>query len=130
MAGEEGERGKAVIVGGSIAGISCAHALTLAGWNVLVLEKTPLRPTGSPTHWFWSWTQLFLQTNHSIMASTLTTTTPTQHHSASNHCSGLSSLLLVLCQIFNLYFINFDIKLKFFYISNFEIFWFSNFKNE
>ncbi|BAT82302.1 hypothetical protein LR48_Vigan187s001700 [Vigna angularis] len=45
----EGERGKAVIVGGSIAGISCAHALTLAGWDVLVLEKTPSSPTGSPT---------------------------------------------------------------------------------
>ncbi|WVY91549.1 hypothetical protein V8G54_037063 [Vigna mungo] len=45
----EGERGKAVIVGGSIAGISCAHALILAGWDVLVLEKTPSSPTGSPT---------------------------------------------------------------------------------
>ncbi|KAK7377254.1 hypothetical protein VNO80_02676 [Phaseolus coccineus] len=45
----EGKRGKAVIVGGSIAGMSCAHALTLAGWDVLVLEKTPSSPTGSPT---------------------------------------------------------------------------------
>jgi len=52
-------------------------------------------------HWCWSWTQLSLPTNHSIMASTLTTTTPTQHHSASDHWSGLSSLLLIFCQIFN-----------------------------
>ncbi|TKY58167.1 3-hydroxybenzoate 6-hydroxylase [Spatholobus suberectus] len=40
---------RAVIVGGSIAGISSAHALTLAGWNVIVLEKTNAPPTGSPT---------------------------------------------------------------------------------
>ncbi|KAL2318110.1 hypothetical protein Fmac_031986 [Flemingia macrophylla] len=45
----EGEKPKAVIVGGSIAGISSAHALTLAGWEVLVLEKTTSPPTGSPT---------------------------------------------------------------------------------
>ncbi|XP_020239310.1 uncharacterized protein LOC109818277 [Cajanus cajan] len=45
----EGEKPKAVIVGGSIAGISSAHALTLAGWDVLVLEKTTSPPTGSPT---------------------------------------------------------------------------------
>lgn len=38
-----------MIVGGSIAGISSAHALTLAGWDVLVLEKTTSPPTGSPT---------------------------------------------------------------------------------
>ncbi|KAL9330894.1 hypothetical protein ACSQ67_000504 [Phaseolus vulgaris] len=44
----EGKRGKAVIVGGSIAGISCAHALTLAGWDVLVLEKTPLLQLEAP----------------------------------------------------------------------------------
>ncbi|XP_061356266.1 uncharacterized protein LOC133300708 [Gastrolobium bilobum] len=45
----EGEKPKAVIVGGSIAGISCAHSLTLAGWDVLVIEKTTSPPTGSPT---------------------------------------------------------------------------------
>ncbi|CAJ1972110.1 unnamed protein product [Sphenostylis stenocarpa] len=45
----EGEKPKAVIVGGSIAGLSTARALTLAGWDVLVLEKTILSPTGSPT---------------------------------------------------------------------------------
>ncbi|XP_020201788.1 uncharacterized protein LOC109787657 [Cajanus cajan] len=45
---EEGKP-RAVIVGGSIAGISSAHALTLAGWNVLVLEKTNAPPSGSPT---------------------------------------------------------------------------------
>lgn len=38
-----------MIIGGSIAGISSAHALTLAGWDVLVLEKTTSPPTGSPT---------------------------------------------------------------------------------
>ncbi|RAL52952.1 hypothetical protein DM860_007720 [Cuscuta australis] len=48
---KEGERkGKAVVVGGSIAGISCAHALIRAGWDVVVLEKTPAPPTaGIPT---------------------------------------------------------------------------------
>lgn len=40
---------KAVIVGGSIAGICCAHALITAGWDVVVIEKTPQPPTGSPT---------------------------------------------------------------------------------
>jgi len=45
----EGRKAKAVIVGGSIGGISSAHALILAGWDVLVLEKTTSPPTGSPT---------------------------------------------------------------------------------
>ncbi|XP_015571627.1 6-hydroxynicotinate 3-monooxygenase isoform X2 [Ricinus communis] len=40
---------KAIIVGGSIAGISCAHALILAGWNAVVLEKSNSPPKGSPT---------------------------------------------------------------------------------
>ncbi|CDP04813.1 unnamed protein product [Coffea canephora] len=40
---------KAVVVGGSIAGISCAHALINAGWDVVVLEKTCAPPSGSPT---------------------------------------------------------------------------------
>ncbi|XP_027332154.1 uncharacterized protein LOC113847330 [Abrus precatorius] len=48
MVGESGKP-RAVIVGGSIAGISGAHALTLAGWDVLVLEKTDTPPTGSST---------------------------------------------------------------------------------
>ena len=47
MVGEE--KPKAVIVGGSIAGISSAHALKLAGWDLVVLEKTTAPPTGSPT---------------------------------------------------------------------------------
>ncbi|KAL6345009.1 hypothetical protein AAG906_007740 [Vitis piasezkii] len=46
---EKQPKPKAIIVGGSIAGVSCAHALTLAGWNVVVLEKTCAPPTGSPT---------------------------------------------------------------------------------
>ncbi|CAN6583614.1 unnamed protein product [Malus baccata var. baccata] len=40
---------KAVIVGGSIAGVSCAHTLVLTGWNVLVVEKSCAPPTGSQT---------------------------------------------------------------------------------
>ncbi|KAF3447185.1 hypothetical protein FNV43_RR12365 [Rhamnella rubrinervis] len=40
---------KAIIVGGSIAGESCAHALILAGWDVVVLEKSYAPPTASPT---------------------------------------------------------------------------------
>ncbi|KAL5783176.1 hypothetical protein ACOSP7_008205 [Xanthoceras sorbifolium] len=46
---EKKRRAKAVIVGGSIAGISSAHALISAGWDVLVLEKSAGPPTGSPT---------------------------------------------------------------------------------
>ncbi|XP_030543124.1 6-hydroxynicotinate 3-monooxygenase-like isoform X2 [Rhodamnia argentea] len=42
-------KAKAVIVGGSIAGLSCAHALILAGWDVVVVEKSSAPPTGSPT---------------------------------------------------------------------------------
>jgi 2-polyprenyl-6-methoxyphenol hydroxylase-like FAD-dependent oxidoreductase len=36
-----GEMGKAlaVVVGGSMAGLACAHATTTAGWNAVVLEK-------------------------------------------------------------------------------------------
>ncbi|KAK3212555.1 hypothetical protein Dsin_017261 [Dipteronia sinensis] len=45
----EKKRAKAVIVGGSIAGISCAHALISAGWDVILLEKSAGPPTGSPT---------------------------------------------------------------------------------
>ncbi|KAL3746622.1 hypothetical protein ACJRO7_015566 [Eucalyptus globulus] len=40
---------KAVIVGGSIAGVSCAHALIRAGWDVVVIEKSRKPPKGSPT---------------------------------------------------------------------------------
>ncbi|XP_022731066.1 uncharacterized protein LOC111285742 [Durio zibethinus] len=43
------KKAKATIVGGSIAGVSCAHALTSGGWEVVVLEKTSAPPTGSPT---------------------------------------------------------------------------------
>ncbi|XVF88171.1 hypothetical protein PTKIN_Ptkin19aG0028900 [Pterospermum kingtungense] len=46
---EKKSKGKAIIVGGSIAGVSCAHALTSVGWEVVVLEKTGAPPTGSPT---------------------------------------------------------------------------------
>ncbi|KAL5729489.1 hypothetical protein ACHQM5_002432 [Ranunculus cassubicifolius] len=40
---------KAVVVGGSIGGVSCAHSLIKAGWDVVVIEKTPAPPSGSPT---------------------------------------------------------------------------------
>ncbi|KAJ6804378.1 uncharacterized protein M6B38_182940 [Iris pallida] len=40
---------KAIVVGGSIAGLSCAHALIGAGWDVTVIEKTMSAPTGSPS---------------------------------------------------------------------------------
>ncbi|KAK6162152.1 hypothetical protein DH2020_001993 [Rehmannia glutinosa] len=46
---EEKRKGKAVVVGGSIAGLSCAHALIAAGWEVVVLEKTSSPPTGCAT---------------------------------------------------------------------------------
>ncbi|KAL3844117.1 hypothetical protein ACJIZ3_001520 [Penstemon smallii] len=46
---EAKRQGKAVVVGGSIAGICCAHALIAAGWDVVVLEKTPSPPTGCAT---------------------------------------------------------------------------------
>ncbi|KAL7616259.1 hypothetical protein Lser_V15G01649 [Lactuca serriola] len=42
-------KGRAVVVGGSIAGVCSAHALLSAGWEVMVLEKTTAPPTGSPT---------------------------------------------------------------------------------
>ncbi|KAL0312059.1 UNVERIFIED_CONTAM: Aurachin C monooxygenase/isomerase [Sesamum radiatum] len=45
----EKRKGKAVVVGGSIAGLSCAHALIAAGWEVVVLEKTCSPPTGCAT---------------------------------------------------------------------------------
>ncbi|XP_050213737.1 uncharacterized protein LOC126665077 [Mercurialis annua] len=43
------KRAKAIIVGGSIAGISCAHALISAGWDVVVLEKSSSPPKSSAT---------------------------------------------------------------------------------
>ncbi|GKC76527.1 6-hydroxynicotinate 3-monooxygenase-like protein [Tanacetum coccineum] len=43
--------GKAVIVGGSIAGICSAHALLSAGWEVVVVEKTTSPLVESPTVW-------------------------------------------------------------------------------
>ncbi|XP_038886774.1 aurachin C monooxygenase/isomerase-like [Benincasa hispida] len=46
---EKKEKPKAVIVGGSIAGISCAHTLLKAGWEVQVLERSSTPPTGCST---------------------------------------------------------------------------------
>ncbi|KAJ6434976.1 hypothetical protein OIU84_000259 [Salix udensis] len=45
----EKKKAKAIIVGGSTAGVSCAHALISAGWDVVVLEKSSQPPRGSPT---------------------------------------------------------------------------------
>lgn len=42
-------KGRAVVVGGSIAGVCTAHALLSAGWEVVVIEKTITPPTGSQT---------------------------------------------------------------------------------
>ncbi|KAL1552482.1 6-hydroxynicotinate 3-monooxygenase-like [Salvia divinorum] len=46
---EAKRKAKAVVVGGSIAGISCAHSLIAAGWDVVVLEKTNSPPNGCAT---------------------------------------------------------------------------------
>lgn len=46
---EARRKAKAVIVGGSIAGICCAHALIEAGWDVVVLEKTRSPPNSCAT---------------------------------------------------------------------------------
>lgn len=40
---------KAIIVGGSIAGLSCAHSLTAVGWEVIVIEKSVTPPSVNPT---------------------------------------------------------------------------------
>jgi 2-polyprenyl-6-methoxyphenol hydroxylase-like FAD-dependent oxidoreductase len=36
--GEMG-KGSAIVVGGSMAGLACAHATATVGWNAVVLEK-------------------------------------------------------------------------------------------
>ena len=49
MEAEKKTSPKAIVVGGSIAGLSCAHALINSGWEVTVIEKSASPPTGSPT---------------------------------------------------------------------------------
>lgn len=39
----------AVVVGGSVAGLVCAHAVAGAGWEVVVLEKAAAPAAGSGT---------------------------------------------------------------------------------
>ena len=39
----------AVVVGGSVAGLACAHAVADAGWELIVLEKAPAPAAGSGT---------------------------------------------------------------------------------
>lgn len=46
---ESQEQRKALVVGGSIAGLSCAHALIAVGWEVRVIEKSSSPPSSSPT---------------------------------------------------------------------------------
>jgi len=72
----EGRKPKPVIVGGSIAGISSAHALTLAGWDVIVLEKPSHLQLEIPL------VQVLLSINHSLLD--LTSSTHTKHHCATN----------------------------------------------
>ncbi|KAK9149744.1 hypothetical protein Scep_008501 [Stephania cephalantha] len=43
------KRPKAVVVGGSIAGIACAHSLLSADWDVVLIEKSRSPPTACPT---------------------------------------------------------------------------------
>lgn len=43
------QKPKAIIVGGSIGGTSCAKALMLAGWDVVVLDKAQVHTIGHPT---------------------------------------------------------------------------------
>ncbi|WOL08124.1 hypothetical protein Cni_G16876 [Canna indica] len=45
----EAKEPRALVVGGSIAGLSCAHALISAGWRATVIEKSAGPPSGSPT---------------------------------------------------------------------------------
>jgi 2-polyprenyl-6-methoxyphenol hydroxylase-like FAD-dependent oxidoreductase len=39
----------AVVVGGSVAGLACAHAVAGAGWDVVVLEKAAAPAAGGGT---------------------------------------------------------------------------------
>lgn len=43
------EHRKLLLVGGSIASLSCAHALVTAGWEVIVVERSQAAPSGSPS---------------------------------------------------------------------------------
>ncbi|RZC64042.1 hypothetical protein C5167_025822 [Papaver somniferum] len=42
-------KARAIVVGGSIAGICCAHSLITAGWDVVVIEKSGSPQTGIST---------------------------------------------------------------------------------
>lgn len=81
---------RAVIVGGSIAGILSAHVLTLAGWNVTVLEKTNAPHRGSPTGAGLGLDPLSQRIR--VMAS-IATTLP-QHHCTANYRSGATLFVL------------------------------------
>lgn len=48
MAPEMGER-VAVVVGGSVAGLACAHAVAGAGWKAVVLDKAAGPAAGGGT---------------------------------------------------------------------------------
>ena len=47
--GEMGKKRVAVVVGGSLAGLACAHAVAGAGWDVVVLEKAAAPAAGGGT---------------------------------------------------------------------------------
>lgn len=42
-------KGVAVVVGGSVAGLACAHAIAAAGWDAVVLEKAAVPAAGGGT---------------------------------------------------------------------------------
>jgi 2-polyprenyl-6-methoxyphenol hydroxylase-like FAD-dependent oxidoreductase len=46
-----GCKGVAVVVGGSVAGLACAHAAAAAGWDAVVLEKAAAPAAGGGTGW-------------------------------------------------------------------------------
>nr|DAD27049.1 TPA_asm: hypothetical protein HUJ06_028517 [Nelumbo nucifera] len=76
----------AVVVGGSIAGISCVHALTAAGWDAVVLEKScPHRKSNR----CWAWARSSGSEIHRFM-SPPTSPSP-QHHPAPHHRSESSN---------------------------------------
>ncbi|XP_038885622.1 2,6-dihydroxypyridine 3-monooxygenase-like isoform X2 [Benincasa hispida] len=92
---ENEEIPKALVVGGSIAGISCAHTLIKAGWNVQILEKSTTPPTGSSTGaglgldpLSQSLIQSWLSDPHRLLQSTLSLTVDQNHATTDGETKG------------------------------------------